>query len=79
MTYNEETNLLNNVEDIKEVIRSPTFERLLKETHENNIMLKEIIKFINTYLSNHNNENDNDFFRNVLANLISNGINVKIK
>jgi hypothetical protein len=77
MTYNEETNLLNNIEDIKEVIRSPTFKQLLKETHENNIMLKEIIKFINTYLSNHNNENDNDFFRNVLANLISNGINIK--
>jgi hypothetical protein len=77
MTYNEETNLLNNIEDIKEVIRSPTFKQLLKETHENNVMLKEIIRFINTYLSNHNNENDNDFFRNVLANLISNGINIK--
>lgn len=77
MTYNEETNLLNNIKDIKEVIRSPTFKQLLKETHENNIMLKEIIKFINTYLSNHNNENYNDFFRNVLANLISNGINIK--
>lgn len=79
MTYNEETNLLNDIEDIKEVIRSPTYKQLLKETHENNIMLKEIIKFINTYLSNHNNENDNDFFRNVLANLISNGINIKFK
>lgn len=77
MTYNEETNLLNNIEDIREVIRSPTFKQLLKETHENNVMLKEIIKCINTYLSNHNNENDNDFFRNVLANLISNGINIK--
>lgn len=77
MTYNEETNLLNNIEDIKEVIRSPTFKQLIRETHENNIMLKEIIRFINTYLSNHNNENDNDFFRNVLANLISNGINIK--
>ena len=76
MTYNEATNLLNDIEDIKEVIRSPTFDQLLKETHENNIMLKEIIKFNNTYLSNHNNENDNDFFRNVLANLISNGINI---
>lgn len=77
MTYNEESDLLNNIEDIKEVIRSPTFKQLIRETHENNIMLKEIIKFINTYLSNHNNENDNDFFRNVLANLISNGINIK--
>lgn len=77
MTYNKETNLLNDIEDIKEVIRSSTFNQLLKETHENNIILKEIIKFINTYLSNHNNENDNDFFRNVLANLLSNGINIK--
>ena len=77
MTYDEETDLLNCIEELKTAIRSPTFKQLLKETHENNIMLKEIIRFINTYLSNHNNENDNDFFRNVLANLISNGINIK--
>ena len=64
MTRNEQIELLDNLERIRD------------ETHENNIMLKEIIKFINTYLSNHNNENDNDFFRNVLANLISNGINI---
>ena len=64
MTRDEQIELLDNLERIRD------------ETHENNIMLKEIIKFINTYLSNHNNENDNDFFRNVLANLISNGINI---
>lgn len=77
MTYDEETDILNGIEELRTAIRSPSYKQLLKETHENNIMLKEIIKFINTYLSNHNNENDNDFFRNVLANLISNGINIK--
>ena len=48
-------------------------EELIKLTRENNKMLKEIIKFINYY--NSNQENENDFFRNVLANLVSNGFN----
>lgn len=52
-------------------------ERIRDETHENNIMLKQIIKVINHYLANHNQENDNDFMRNVMANLISNGINFR--
>lgn len=77
MTYKEETYVLDTLKEIQETIRSPTFKQLVKETHENNIMLKEIIKVINAYLSNYNNENYNDFFRNVLANLISNGINIK--
>lgn len=52
-------------------------ERIRDETHENNIMLKQIIKVINHYLANHNQENDNDFMRNIMANLISNGINFR--
>lgn len=52
-------------------------ERIRDETHENNIMLKQIIKVINHYLANHNQENDNDFMRNIIANLISNGINFR--
>ena len=39
---------------------------------ENNEMLKDIINYINIKESNHNNENDDDFMRNILANLISN-------
>lgn len=74
MTVEEENYILDILEDIQDTIRSPTFKQLLKETHENNIMLKEIIKIINTYIANHNNENDNDFIRNILANLISNKI-----
>lgn len=38
---------------------------------DNNRMLKEIINFINVYLSNATSENQRDFERNVIANLIS--------
>ena len=47
---------------------------MMKEVHENNIMLHEIIKVINTYISRHHQENDEDFMRNIVANLISNGV-----
>ena len=49
-------------------------ERIRAETHENNVMLKQICKVINMYLANHNQENEDDFSRNILANLISNGL-----
>lgn len=54
-----------------------TLEQIKQETHENNKMLRQIIKVINTYLLNHNNENNNDFNRNILANLISNIFDVR--
>lgn len=47
------------------------------ETHQNNLMLQDICEVINTYLANHNKENEDDFGRNVLANLISSGIDVR--
>ena len=53
-------------------------EKLLKLTKENNELLKEnnkmlkdIINFINIYLSKVNSENQQDFIRNIVANLIS--------
>jgi nitrate reductase NapAB chaperone NapD len=42
--------------------------QLLKD---NNRMLKELINVVNVWLSHHGQENDNDFARNILANLIS--------
>lgn len=49
--------------------------RLARENNEllkdNNRMLCEIINAINIYLSNVANENNNDFERNIIANLIS--------
>ena len=35
-------------------------------------MLRQIIKVINTWFAHHNQENDNDFNRNVMANIVSN-------
>ena len=49
--------------------------RLAKENNEllkdNNRMLREIINAINIYLSNVTSENQNDFERNIIANLIN--------
>ncbi len=52
-------------------------ERIDKETHQNNIMLKQICNAVNVYLKNHNRENEDDFGRNVLANLMSNIFDIK--
>lgn len=64
MTYEEESYILDSIAKIKH------------EVHENNLMLKDICMVINTYLANHNQENENDFVRNVLANLISSGFDI---
>ena len=64
MTYEEENYVLASIEQIK------------KETHENNVMLKQIIKVINIFILSQNKENLNDFGRNILANLISNGFDI---
>lgn len=71
MTYEEESYVLDTLKELKERIRDMPIERLIREIHENNIMLKQIIKVINTWFSHHNQENENDFDRNVLANIIS--------
>ena len=45
---------------------------LLNTTLGNSEKLDYIIKVLNTYLYNHSKENNEDFERNVLANLVSN-------
>ena len=71
MTYKEESYILDTLKELKEKIRDMSIEQLICETHENNIMLKQIIKVVNTWFAHHNQENENDFDRNVLANMIS--------
>ena len=44
---------------------------IYSEVHENNIMLHQLCQVVNTYLSRHHQENEDDFGRNVLANLVS--------
>lgn len=72
MTHRQEAYVLDSLDELNSTIRSPAIKQLVKETHENNIMLKQIIKVINTYIANHHNENNDDFNRNVLANFVSN-------
>ena len=48
MTYKEETYIVDTLEEIQKIIKSSEFKQLIKETHENNIMLRQIIKVINT-------------------------------
>lgn len=76
MTYKEESYVLNNIRMIQDVITSPVIKQHIKETHENNVMLKQIISILNHYLANHNRENADDFGRNVLANLISSSFDI---
>lgn len=47
-------------------------ESIRKETHENNIMLKAIVKYLANEARNANQENVDDFIRNILANMASN-------
>ena len=54
-----------------------TLYSIQEEVHENNIMLHQICNVINRYLANHHQENENDFGRNVLANLLSNIVELR--
>ena len=74
MTYKEESYVLDTLKEIQETIRSPEFKQFIKETHENNIMLRQIIRVINTWIKHHPQENANDFNMNVIANLVSSGL-----
>ena len=74
MTYKEESFVLDSLIEIIEHIRSPEYKQLIRETHENNIMLRQIIKVINTWIKHHPQENANDFNMNVIANLVSSGL-----
>ena len=73
MTCKEEDYILESLDHINDFLDGD-LKIMMEEVHENNIMLHEIIKVINTYISRHHQENDEDFMRNIAANLISNGI-----
>ena len=48
-------------------------DEILVLTRENNIMLKAIIEYISNNIANADEENANDFIRNIVANMMSNG------
>ena len=74
MTYKEESYVLDTLKELQERIRdmpnTDAISNLIKEIHENNVMLKAIIKYFTNEAANQ--ENENDFERNVMANMISN-------
>ena len=45
---------------------------LLRLTKENNFILKQIYGYLSQHIANANQENIDDFIRNILANVISN-------
>jgi hypothetical protein len=48
-----------------------TLDELMDIVMENNIMLHQICDVINFHHARHNRENEEDFIRNILANLLS--------
>ena len=77
MTYNEETFVLRTLKELKEFIEGSEYKRLVKETHENNIMLRKLLVIEYSKIRNHHRENEDDFGRNVLANILSNITDLK--
>ena len=65
MTIREETRLQEALDELMDIVV------------ENNIMLHQICDVINFHHTRHNQENDDDFMRNVLANLLSSGIDIR--
>lgn len=59
MTYKEETYLLDNIR------------QTARETHENNMMLRQICSYIKYAYSQRPNDEDKAFEQNVLANIMS--------
>lgn len=52
-------------------------EEIYSEVHENNIILHQICDVINFHHARHHQENEDDFGRNVLANLLSGMVNLR--
>ena len=65
MTRKEERYLFSDIAVIKQ------------QTRQNNLMLQDICNVVNAYLANHNKENEEDFGRNVVANLLSNMVELR--
>ena len=59
MTYKEESYVLDNIKQIA------------KETHENNIMLRQICSYIRYVYSHRPSDEQNAFEQNVFANIVS--------
>lgn len=59
----------NDIKELLDIVYENN--RLLKD---NNRMLCQIIRYINFINTNHHNDNEGEFMRNIFANMISNGL-----
>ena len=69
MTEEAENYILEILEELQDKVKDIPIEQLIRETHENNIMLRQIIQYINMTIKNSQNEEMQDFMRNVLADM----------
>ena len=69
MTKEEKNYILEILEELQDKVKDISIEQLVRETHENNIMLRQIIQYINMTIKNSQNEEMQDFMRNVLADM----------
>ena len=61
----------------EEIRLQETLDELMDIVMENNIMLHQICDVINFHHARHSQENEEDFIRNILANLLSGSIDIK--
>ena len=68
---------MNKMTTREEIRLQEALDELMDIMMENNIMLHQICDVINFHHTRHNRENEEDFIRNVLANLLSSGIDIR--
>ena len=61
----------------EEIRLQEALDELMDIVIENNIMLHQICDVINFHHARHSQENEEDFIRNILANLLSGSIDIK--
>ena len=61
----------------EEIRLQEALDELMDIAMENNIMLHQICDVINFHHARHSQENEEDFIRNILANLLSSGVDIK--
>ena len=61
----------------EEIRLQEALDELMDIVMENNIMLHQICDVINFHHARHHQENEEDFIRNIFANLLSSGVDIK--
>ena len=68
---------MDNMTTRKEIRLQEALDELMDIVMENNTMLHQICDVINFHHARYNRENEEDFIRNILANLLSSSVDIK--